>query len=59
MNARAWNLMIRMVNDGNSREEAEKHFSPEEMKSFDNMCEELAEMREKDPRAAFWPVESD
>lgn len=59
ISARQMNLMIRMVNDGDSREEAQKHFSKEEMKIYDSMVAELAEMREKDPRAAFWPVESD
>lgn len=31
----------------------------EEERVFNNMVKELAEMRKKDPKAAFWPVEKD
>lgn len=51
--------MIRMVNDGDSRAEAKKHFSKEDMKIFDNMSAQLAELRKQDPETAFDPVESD
>ena len=51
--------MISMVNLGRPRSEAEKDFTEEEMKIFDSMTAELAEMRKTDPKAAFWPVESD
>lgn len=51
--------MIRMVNEGDQRSEVEKHFNKEEMKIYDSMCAELAEMRKTNPKAAFWPVESD
>ena len=59
MSARQWNLMIRMINDGDPREEAEKHFSEEEMEVYDRMIAELAELRKNNPNAAFSPVESD
>ena len=48
-----------MINDGDPREVAEKHFSPEEMKVYDRMFDELAELRKNNPNAAFSPVESD
>ncbi len=51
--------MISMVNYGRPRSEAEKYFNEEEMKIFDSMTEQLAEMRKENPKAAFWPVESD
>jgi hypothetical protein len=59
MNSRQWNLMIYMVNDGNPRGEVKKHFSKEDMKTYDNMIVQLAKLREKDPNAAFSPVETD
>ena len=59
MTSRQWNHMISMVNLGRPRSEAEKDFTEEEMKIFDSMTAELAEMRKTDPKAAFWPVESD
>ena len=31
----------------------------EEERIFNNMVKELAEMRKKDPKAAFWQVEKD
>ena len=59
MEARQWNLMIRMVNENVSRSEAEKKFSEEEMKIYDEMVADLAKLREKHPEAAYSPVESD
>jgi hypothetical protein len=59
MDSRKWNHMIRMVNDNDPRSKAEKEFLEEEMTIFDNMKAELAEMRRENPRAAFWPVETD
>lgn len=59
MNSRQWNLMIRMINEGDSREEAEKVFSKEDMRIFDNMTAQLAELRKENPNAAFSPVESE
>ena len=51
--------MIRMINEGDSREEAEKVFSKEDMRIFDNMTAQLAELRKENPNAAFSPVESE
>ncbi len=59
MDARQWNLMIRMVNDEDPREEVEKHFSKEAMKTYDKMRAQLDELRKKNPKAAFYPVETD
>lgn len=55
-----WNLMIRLINDNESRKKAAEFFSEEQLvKYFDPMKKELKEMRKEDPKAAFWPVESD
>ena len=55
-----WNLMIRFVNDNDSREKAAKFFSEEQLvEYFDPMVKELKEMRKDDPKAAFLPVETD
>lgn len=59
MDSRQWNLMIRMVNDGDPRAEVEKHFSKEDMKKYENMRSELAELRKDNPDVAFLPVELD
>lgn len=59
MNAKQWNLMIRMVNDGNAKTEVQRYFSKEDMKIYSNMCKELMEIRKKDPKAMLSPVESD
>lgn len=55
-----WNLMIRLINDNESRKKAAEFFSEKQLvKYFDPMKKELKEMRKEDPKAAFWPVESD
>lgn len=59
MDSRQWNLMIRMINDGDPRTKVAEHFSKEEMKTFDKMSAQLAELRKKNPKAAFSPVETD
>ena len=59
MNSNQWNLMIRMLNDGNSRMEVERHFSKENMKTYDKMKVQLDELRKKNPKASFSPVESE
>ena len=59
LTSRQWNLMIRMANEGDPREKAERFFTEEEMELFDSMVAELAEMRKEHPGAAFWPVETD
>lgn len=59
MNSRQWNLMIRMVNDGDSREKVKKFFSGKDLEKFDNMRAQLARERKKNPKAAFYPVETD
>lgn len=51
--------MIRMVNDGDPRSEVEKRFSKQDMKTFDNMKAQLTELRKKNPKACFEPVETD
>ena len=59
MEARQWNRMIWMVNNNIPRSEAEKEFSEEEMKTYDKLVSDLAELRKKHPEAAYSPVESD
>lgn len=60
MNSREWNLMIRMVNDGDPRTEVEKHFpKKKDMEIYDKMNAQLKELRKDNPKAAFWSVESD
>ncbi len=48
-----------MVNENVPRSEAEKYLSEEKLRSFDEGCVELVEIRKKYPRTAFWPVETD
>ena len=59
MNAKRWNELIGMVNAGNSFESVKSDLSEKEAKIYRNMEKELAEMRGKDPKAAFYPVESE
>ena len=59
MDSRKWNLMIRMVNEGDSRTEAERLFSHDEIEIFDKMTVQLIELRKRNPKAAFAPVESE
>ena len=59
MNSRQWNLMIRMINDGDPREKAERQFSKVDMRTFDKMRLQLEELRKDNPKAAFLPVETD
>ena len=41
------------------KKEAEKELSPEELKLFTEISNELNEARKTDPKACFWPVESE
>ena len=59
MDSRQWNLMIRMVNDGDPRAKAQELFSAEDMCTYDKMKAQLAELRSKNPKAAFSPVETE
>ena len=51
--------MIRMINDGDPREKAERQFSKVDMRTFDKMRLQLEELRKDNPKAAFLPVETD
>jgi hypothetical protein len=59
MNSKDYNHIIRMANRGTSKKEAEKELSPEELKLFTEISNELNEARKTDPKACFWPVESE
>ena len=60
MTSDRWNQFINFVNNGRPVSELDPPIQgKEEERVFNNMVKELAEMRKKDPKAAFWPVEKD
>lgn len=60
MTSERWNRFINFVNNGRPMSELDPPIQgKEEERIFNNMVKELAEMRKKDPKAAFWPVEKD
>lgn len=60
MTPERWNDFIYAVNNNIPKEELKPPIANErENRIFDNMVKELAEMRKKNPKAAFWPVEKE
>lgn len=59
MNSKNWNRLIGLVNQGNPPEKLEGSLSEEEMKAYKELYAELMELRKKNPKAVFWPVEND
>ena len=59
MTSRQWNRVLRMANDNRPREEAVKILTKEELEEYDSAVADLAELRKTNPKAAFWPVETD
>lgn len=53
------NNLIRCVNDNTPRNEVSKHFTPDQMKIFDDWSKELKDIRKKYPKANFSPVEKE
>lgn len=59
MNARRWNQLIRAVNDNDGPNTINPPLNDGEAKLYEDLQNELAEMRASRPQAAFWPVEND
>ena len=60
MTSERWNDFIYLVNNDRPITELVPPVqNAEEESIFNNMVKELAEIRIKDPKAAFWPVEKD
>ena len=59
MSARRTNELIMAVNRNTPAEEVKPPLSEAEAKYYEDLQNELAELREKNPRAGFWPVEYD
>lgn len=60
MSSRRWNQFIAFVNNDRPKTELKPPIqNEEEDRIFNNMVRELKEMRKDDPKAAFWPVETD
>lgn len=59
MNSKSWNRLIGLVNQGNPPEALEGSLNAEEMEAYRSMYKDLMELRKKDPKAAYWPVEND
>lgn len=60
ISSRRWNQLINAVNHGTPKDQVKPPIqNGEESEIFDDMVKELAEMRRDNPKAAFWPVETE
>ena len=60
MTSERWNQFIWYVNNNRPKEELNPPIAnEEENRIFDSMVKELEEERKDNPKAAFWPVETD
>lgn len=60
ISSRRWNQLINAVNSDIPKYKVNPPIqNEEESRVFDNMVKELAEMRKDNPKAAFWPVETE